>query len=96
MVGLAIGYSCQVKVVHGVRALLSTSSSECDRPSLNPLYFSQKILPLVCILFRAHEMRNFLVMVRATSRHHKGTGELDVCQLLNHHVSLVPRPETTR
>ena len=22
-------------------------------------------------------MRNFLVMVRATSRHHKGTGELD-------------------
>ena len=25
-------------------------------------------------------MRNFLVMVRATSRHHKGTGEPDVCQ----------------
>ena len=25
-------------------------------------------------------MRNFLVMVCATSRHHKGTGELDVCQ----------------
>ena len=47
-------------------------------------------------------MRNFLVVVRATSRHHKGTGELDVCQLdfkvflLNHHVSLVPRPETMR
>ena len=27
-------------------------------------------------------MRNFLVTVRATSRHHKGTGELDVCQIL--------------
>ena len=25
-------------------------------------------------------MRNFLVMVHATSCHHKGTGELDVCQ----------------
>ena len=44
-------------------------------------------------------MRNFLVMVRATSRHHKGTGELDACQTVvvtNHHVSLVPKPETTR
>ena len=29
-------------------------------------------------------MRNFLVMVRATSRHHKGSGELDVCQTLRY------------
>ena len=28
-------------------------------------------------------MRTFLVMVRATSRHHKGTGELDVSQILS-------------
>ena len=52
--------------------------------------------------FRAHEMRNFLVMVRATSCHHKGTGELDVCQILRccylitMLASIVPRPETTR
>ena len=32
------------------------NNSECDRPSLN-------LLPLVCVLFRAHELCNFLVMV---------------------------------
>ena len=42
-------------------------------------------------------MRNFLVMVRATSRHHKGMGDWMYARLvllLNHHVSLVPRPIT--
>ena len=37
-------------------------------------------------------MRNFLVMVRATSRHHKGTGNWMYARLvllLNHHVIII-------
>ena len=40
------------------------NNSECDRPSLNP--FGENVMPLVCVLFQAHEMRNFLVMVHTT------------------------------
>ena len=40
------------------------NNSECDRSSFN---FGRKFLPLVCVLFQAHEMCNL-------QRHRKSTG----------------------
>ena len=59
-------------------------------------------MPLVCALFQAHEMRNFLVMLRAMSPLGYGGSYwmyalMSDFKMLCCHVSLVPRlePETT-